>query len=713
MDRHNLVTTTALALAASALAACGGSGSSGGAESDGLVSTPKSVLELKEPQTCSAFNDYVTKALTGLMVNGGFTTCPDCVETAVGGAVAQPGLGTDQESFDSFTGTNNQEAGVDELDQIEADANGFFYLIDGTQLVVANGLPPADLRAVAKLELGVPLQPVEHGTLVRLPDDGLVLDADNHRLVIARSTFDPLLPDVDGPGIVPRPINPLTELVFVNVADPTAPVIERRLRIEGFRLAVRRIGARVHVVTHATPFMPLPLANDAQLATLRQQLASAPAGSELAQGITEQIRGRVAALVAATDPLDYLPNLSVSTGEQPFTDITPTDCSDVALPDVAMPLALTTVTSVDSDGTGAASLTLPIDSWNVYASAKDVYLPQTKWWFARDQRQETAIYKIEIGASRPVYRALGVVGGWTDSSFEFSELEGFLRVATNRSEFDPSAGAWLRDNHLYVLGDDGAGSLSIVGNVGFAAGERIFATRFLGTRGFVVTFRQIDPLFAFDLSVPQDPRLVGQLDIPGVSTYLHPLDDAHLLTIGFDGDQNRLNGQFELQIFDVQDLSDPRLLYKFVPKFEAPGFAWTSATNDHLAFNYFPEGGTLTVPVQYWATNASDHFSGFIAFSVSVADGFAELGRLDHSDLARAQYCSTSTGVPPVWCTDGHYIVAAQPRRAVSAQLDGKTYIYTLSNAGMKVSAAPTFGTAIATLPLPGGNNYWWWVPQP
>jgi hypothetical protein len=287
-------------------------------------------------------------------------------------------------------------------------------------------------------------------------------------------------------------------------------------------------------------------------------------------------------------------------------------------------------------------------------------------------------------------------------------------VATNRSEFDPAASQWLRDNHLFVLGDNGAGRLNVVGKVGgFAAGERIFSTRFLGTRGFVVTFRQIDPLFTFDLSVPQDPRLVGQVEIPGVSTYLHPLDDAHLLTIGYDGDQNRLNGQFALQIFDVQNLAEPRLLHKLVPKFEAPGFAWTLATHDHLAFNYFPEGGTLTVPVQYYASSLGDDFSGFIAFSVSAANGFSELGRLDHSDLARAEYCATPTGVVPVKCSTGAYLAAAQPRRAVSAQLGGATYVYTLSNVGMKVSAAPTFGTAIAKLPLPGGNTYPWLVAQP
>jgi hypothetical protein len=301
------------------------------------------------------------------------------------------------------------------------------------------------------------------------------------------------------------------------------------------------------------------------------------------------------------------------------------------------------------------------------------------------------------------------VDGWADSSFQFSEHDGYLRIATNRWELDPLQNQWLRDNHLWVLGDDGAGRLNVVGKVnGFAAGERIFSTRFLGTRGFVVTFRQVDPLFTFDLSVPQDPRLVGQVEIPGVSTYLHPLDAAHLLTIGFDGDQNRLNGQFQLQIFDVQNLAEPRLLHKLVPKFEAPGFAWTTAIHDHLAFNYFAEAGTLTVPVQYFATSPADHFSGFVAFSVSPANGFSELGRLDHSDLARLEHCKAPSGVLPVACGGGTYLEAAQPLRAVSAQLAGATYIYTLSNVGMKVSAAPTFGTPIATLPLPGGNNYWW-----
>jgi hypothetical protein len=706
MDIGRTLKAAVFSMVASTLAACGGSsdgGGGGGPDPQGLVATPKALLRLQQPATCSAFDRYVANAVTGLITNGGFLACPDCLVTLASGAAVQPALGTDQRSFDQFTETNNQEAGVDELDLIETDANGYFYLLDGQTLVIASGLPPANLRAVAKLDLGAYA-------------DGLVLDPANHRLVIARSEFGPLPLAVAGPAILPQPINPLTELIFVDVTNPAAPVIDRRLKIEGFKLAVRRVGSRVHLVTHYTPFMPLPLVDDADLAALAQQFRDAPQDSTLAKLITNDIRKRVEALVAATDPLDYLPNITVSTNEQAFADATSKDCSDVAMPDIAMPLALTTVTSVDSDGRNMAPLTIANNSWNVYASEKNLYLSQTSggWWFDRAQRQETAVYKIEIGAGRPAYRAFGAVEGWADSSFQWSEYDGFLRVATNRWERDPAADRWLEDNHLFVLGDNGTGSLDVVGKVeGFAAGERIFGTRFLGTRGFVVTFRQIDPLFTFDLSVPEDPRLVGQVDIPGVSTYLHPLDDAHLLTIGFDGDQNRLNGQFQLQIFDVQNLAEPRLLHKYVPKFEAPGFAWTSATQEHLAFNYFPAGGTLTVPVQYFATDVQNHFSGFIAFSVSAANGFSELGRLDHSDLARLEYCTTATGVAPDVCAGPVYLQAAQPLRAVSAQVGGATYIYTLSNVGMKVSAAPTFGTAIATLPLPGGNRYPWLVAQP
>ena len=226
-----------------------------------------------------------------------------------------------------------------------------------------------------------------------------------------------------------------------------------------------------------------------------------------------------------------------------------------------------------------------------------------------------------------------------------------------------------------------------------------------------MTFRQIDPLFTFDLSDPRNPRLAGEVELPGVSTYIHPLESDYLLTIGIDGDDTGLNGQIQLQIFDVQKLDDPQLVHSYVPKFDVDGFAWTSALYDPHAFNFFDTAGVLTIPLQYRASRLADHFSGFVAFKVDTLAGFTELGRLDHSDLARREYCpDPSLGVSLIICDAGYYLESANPSRSVSAIFDERTYIYTLSDVGMKVSAAQDFSDPVAVLPLPFPNQYWWWV---
>jgi hypothetical protein len=117
--------------------------------------------------------------------------------------------------------------------------------------------------------------------------------------------------------------------------------------------------------------------------------------------------------------------------------------------------------------------------------------------------------------------------------------------------------------------------------------------------------------------------------------------------------------------------------------------------------------------VQYYASNWADHFSGFIAFSVDALNGrIAEIGRLDHSDLAREAYCTGPDALAPSLCDSGVYLEAASPRRSVSALLGDNTFIYTLSNLGMKVSAADDFANPVALLPLPYRNDYPWFLAQ-
>ena len=155
------------------------------------------------------------------------------------------------------------------------------------------------------------------------------------------------------------------------------------------------------------------------------------------------------------------------------------------------------------------------------------------------------------------YLGSGRVEGQLHNQFSLSENDGYLRVATTSNMW---ARWWLEDppeseNHLFVL-DLIDGVLDEVGHVGgIAAGERIFAARMVGDRGYMVTFEQVDPLFTLDLSDPYDPRVVGELEIPGFSTYIHPIANDKLLTIGVGGDENGANWRTQISMFDVADFA--------------------------------------------------------------------------------------------------------------------------------------------------------------
>ena len=688
------------------LAACGSGGGNDGDPGPGpgpvdtLVTTPTARLALQQNNSCDELRDYVGDTIADLFIDGTHLPCIDCAFTIGGEDGLAAGSPADPATFDNFTGTNSQEAGVDELDLVEADANGNFYLVDGDYLVVSNGLPPEDLREIASLPI------MESGFA-----NGLLLDEVNSRLVIAVTDFreqDLALGSTIAPEVWAQP---MVELFFIDVADPANPVITKQLLLEGFKVAARRIDARVHVVSHFAPVMPITILEDIDLINLVQRYHDAVANeSPAANDLEQQIRDRVDLLLAQIEIEEFIPGIWEKDTGGDYVSIASANC-EVTMPDVSLQYALTSITSIDSDGENAGNLVVANTAWNVYASQSNLYLiqPSAGWWWDRWQREQTAIYKFAIGDGAAEYRAMGVVDGTAWNSFQYSEYDDHLRVATNRNEFDPADGTWTQDNHLFVLADDASGALNVVGSVrGYGENEAIFSSRFLGDRGFVVTFRRIDPLFAFDLSDPQNPQLMGELEIPGVSTYIHPLDDNHLLTVGFSGDEFGLNPGFQLQIFDVQDLASPQQLHVFEPDFTADGFAWTQAAYNHLAFNYYADAGVLTIPVQYFANELDEHFSGFAAFSVDPLNGFAELGRLDHSDLARDEYCP-DTPDPGEACVFGYYLEAANPLRSVSATVGNDTIVYTFSNVGIRASNASDFSTPLATLPLDYPNRFWWW----
>ena len=143
----------------------------------------------------------------------------------------------------------------------------------------------------------------------------------------------------------------------------------------------------------------------------------------------------------------------------------------------------------------------------------------------------------------------------------------------------------------------------------------MYAVRFVGNTGYVVTFRQIDPLYTVDLTDPEQPRVLGELKISGYSAYLHPIGDDLLLGIGQEADDAGHPLGTQISIFDVSDLRNPKLLSR------APlGQGWSEAESDHHAFLFWPKTGLVVVPFVEKAA----------AFSVSRAKGVVDLGRIDN-----------------------------------------------------------------------------------
>lgn len=217
------------------------------------------------------------------------------------------------------------------------------------------------------------------------------------------------------------------------------------------------------------------------------------------------------------------------------------------------------------------------------------------------------------------------------------EYDGYFRIATTLSEQwsrfreDPAESY----SNLYVLDSD-------LNNIGalekLAPGERIYSARFMNDRAFLVTFKQVDPLFAIDLSNPANPTIAGSLKIPGFSNYLHPYDENHLIGIGYstkleDGDFITQQG-LKISLFDVTDLSNPIEQDSIV--IGDRGTA-SLATSDHKAVLFSKEKGLLVIPATIREFNSPSDYWGKLTFDgalvLAITDQeITERGRIDHTD---------------------------------------------------------------------------------
>ena len=239
---------------------------------------------------------------------------------------------------------------------------------------------------------------------------------------------------------------------------------------------------------------------------------------------------------------------------------------------------------------------------------------QTRDWggdiavIAENYSYSTEIYRFAIGGGKVEFENAGKVNGQILNQFSMDEYNGYFRIATTSGDWQNSS------SNVFVLND----KLEVVGKIqNIAPKERIFAVRFMGDTGYVVTFEQTDPLFVLNLSDPKAPQITGELKIPGFSTYLHPVTDTLLIGIGQNGNDKGTLPGIKLSLFDVSDPKVPKEIDKLIME----GNCSSEAMNNHRAFMTYPEKGLFGIPVLKY--NNYVYYDQKPATNDSLSDGVA------------------------------------------------------------------------------------------
>jgi hypothetical protein len=413
----------------------------------------------------------------------------------------------------------------------------------------------------------------------------------------------------------------------------------------------------------------------------------------------------------------WLPRYQVTTGAVTRTGLV--NCASVSHPAAAsytgdsMLSVLTFDLNRSSLGNGEP-VTIVADGETVYSDGTSLYIASREWATQPEMGTAgggvppsgtgdvmpvaspgyTGIYNFDIsGPGRPVYEASGSVPGWLLGSsgtaqYSLSAWNGALRVATTTYGTFTAGYEQGSQSAVYVLEQSGD-QLVIVGKAGgLGAGEQIYAVRFVGPVGYVVTFRQTDPLYTIDLSDPAQPRMAGQLPLNGYSAYLYPVDATHLIGVGQNANALGQTTGTQISLFDVSDLTAPVRLATY----DLP-FGHSEAEFDPHAFLYWPASRLLVIPVQlpYGTTQTVPQGTTVPASPVSEAVvlhvddlGFTKLGTITHP--------ATS-----------NYPIGDQIRRSL---IIGSA-LWTLSDAGLKANDSTTL-TPLAWVPFsqaPAGRS--------
>lgn len=532
----------------------------------------------------------------------------DMVDESVSLSQKQSNTAEESAGSDDYSTTNVQVQGVDEADVVKTDGE-FIYQVNKNRIIVAKAYPYSNMKIESVVNFGD-----ENFTPIELYVDG-------ERLVVIGTYYEDILHNdiyheetlskSIETAILPRyPVKTTVKAVVFDINDKSSIKNIRSVDVEGNYISSRKIDSTVYLIANKY----------VDTYYLKEEKVQVPSYKDT---------------VISEDYIDV-------------------DCTDIRyFPNFAQPQYLT-IAAFDIESNESANIDTYLGSGeNIYASSENLYVAMTNYNYnfydtpALQERLEvdtmsvavepseykdkttTNIYKFSLNEGNITYLNSGEVPGTILNQFSMDEHNGYFRIATTTGNMW-SKGENASKNNIYILDD----TMNMAGEIeGIAPNERIYSVRFMGDRSYMVTFRQVDPFFVIDLEDPYNPKILGELKIPGFSDYLHPYDENHI--IGFGMDTTEINGGvlmegMKIALFDVTDVNNP--IQKFS---EIIGDRGTNSEllRNHKALLFSKDKNLLAFPISV-VERGNQYgelaFQGAYVYNIDKENGFVLKGKITH-----------------------------------------------------------------------------------
>ena len=580
----------------------------------------------------------------------------------------------------AYTTTNTQVTGVDEADLVKTDGTRI-YSFSGSTLHITQSWPAAQLGTVATLN-------------IRGSPRGMFLDENNHLIVFSVYSGDEM--SVSGPcpqsGCDSR--TAMFKTTVVDVSTPSQPRVLRELYQNGNYVTARRVGHSV--VTVMSNALRIPAAAKQRVSLSWDELSDKDARDRAFNDAADKSEEAIRA-ARLQDLLPRAIYYASPGGNNQYLNVS---CTSYARSNAPAQPGVVLLSTLDLSPETLSNGNNPAVQFNgllgkpgaIYASPNSLYVASPHWWWSHEAGQEdyTYLHKFDLVEGQGLqYAGSGGVTGTVPTPFSLDEKDGYLRVASHLLKHIDEGGGVETGSRISVLAMKDGAFQGVGQSEDLATGEDLYSARFLGNRGFLVTFGSVDPLYTFDLSDPTHPTKVGALTVPGYSTYLHPIDENHLLAIGeYIPPESRDATLYSVKVslFDVSDFAHPTEAFTLkVGSYRAS----TTAAWDQKAFNYFPDRKLLTIPLRDLPSDPTS-WTGFVSklavIGVDPVTGLTDKGTLSMEDL----YTQANDNL---WSWDWTPSV----RRSVMAD----DYVYAISDAGIRVARVDALDQPIATTSFP------------